>query len=131
MDPEFLKVLFGDSLKTVEVFAELLRPQWKGTHTYEEVSDLILGDDDSFLRAKDALNAGLIDFFRRLDQPAMAALVEKSAESARELVNAMLGRVTSQKVNDYLAIGIERTLKDFDEAIDREFEKIRGRSSGS
>ncbi len=131
MDPEFLKVLFGDSLKTVEVFAELLRPQWKGDLTYEEVSDLILGDDDSFLRAKAALNAGLIDFFRRLDQPAMAALVEKSAESARAVTEGILKKVNGPKVKDYLAIGIAKTLSEFDEAMDQEMNKIRGTSSGS
>jgi hypothetical protein len=109
----------------------LLRPQWKGDKTYEEFADLILGDDGSFVAAKSALNAGLIDFFRRLDQPAMAALVEKSAASARELTQGILGRVNSQKVNDYLAIGIEQTLKDFDETMEREMDAIRGKSSGS
>lgn len=95
-DPKAFEAAFASSLAQLEVFAELMRPQWERIGLqYDQFVELMIETDDRIAQVQSAFVAGITDFFRRLGEPWMAAVAEKAWKAAARLGEARLARTSS------------------------------------
>ena len=119
-NPEHLKSLFTDTLGTIELLGELLRPQWEERGIpYVDFSDLLLDGEGRFTEATSALQAAIADFFRRIDRPALAMVVERAFQTARALETQALQNAGGEKVAALMAAMHVRSQREFDAEMEK------------
>ena len=118
--------LFSDVLETIEFIAELCRPEWEQSGmSYEQFSDCITGGENVFRDASEALKDGLCDFFRRLDRPALAMVIERAWKTATAMETQALENAGGEKVAGLLSAMMVKAQTEFEKAIDAESAKLQ------
>lgn len=127
LSEEFLKNLFGLPLQIIELLGEVSREQWEARGiSYEQFADLVTQEEATYVAAKEALMAGLVDFFHRLTLPQLAALLDRGAAAARKITEAMVAKVNGGKVDTLMNSALKKSLDDFDRSIDAQIAEILG-----
>jgi hypothetical protein len=125
-NPNGIAKLFSEVLETVEFLVELLRPQWEERGlSVLDVSDLLTGGDGVYSSATNALSHALQDFFRRLDRPALAMVIERSWSTAMQLETQSLENAGGQKVSALMTQMLRKSQDEFDAKIDAEIAKLQ------
>ena len=125
-DPSGIKKLFSEVLDTVEFLVELLRPQWEGRGlSVIDISDVITGGDGTYTSATNALNQALQDFFRRLDRPALAMVIERAWATAMQLETQSLRNAGGPKVESLMSEMLKKSQEQFDAELDKELAKLQ------
>ena len=119
-NPEQLRTLFSDTLGTIELIGELLRPQWEEAGiSYLDFSDSLVESAGVYTAATAALQAAIADFFRRIDRPALALVVERAFETARSLETQAVGNAGGDKMAQLMTSMQRRSQAAFDEEIEK------------
>jgi hypothetical protein len=125
-NPNGIAKLFSEVLETIEFLVELLRPQWEERGlSVLDVSDLLTGGDGVYASATNALSHGLQDFFRRLDRPALAMVIERAWGTAMQLETQSLENAGGQKVTTLMAEMLKKSQSEFDAKIAEEIAKLQ------
>ncbi len=126
-DPESFKTIFANRLTTIELFAELMRPQWESQGLrYEEFAELLIESDGRIDEVHAAFVDGLTDFFRRLGEPWMAEVVNKAKAAVDRSREARMARAQSNTLDELLSEVAAAEEKLFA----KEVENVRAKISG-
>ena len=126
-DPKSFQKVLNDSLGCVELIAEAMRPQWEQANlTYEQFADLIIEDVGTLKAVQDCFIEGLRDFFLRLDENAMAKIVEKAKAATSASKLAMTARADSQAINGLIEKALAKEESDFQRLLAEEEAKLSG-----
>jgi hypothetical protein len=124
-DPEKLQTLFADTLGTIELVGELLRPQWEERGiAYVDFADRVIDGHGVFAAATATLQAAIADFFQRIDRPALAMVIERTANAARTLETQALTNAAGEQVGTLLAAMQAKSQSVFDAEIARALASI-------
>ena len=125
-DPNGIKKLFSEVLETIEFLVELMRPQWEERGmAVVDVMDVLTAGDGVYTSATNALSHALQDFFRRLDRPALAMVIERAWSTAMQLETQALQNAGGQKVQSLMAAMLQKSQNEFDKQLDAELGKLQ------
>lgn len=129
LDPKTMEAIFGsdltETLKRVEVLAELARRQWEAKGwTYEQFADSLLSTETSFTEATAGLRASISYFFRQLGRADLATVCDRAWEMMIAQLKAMEEKAGGEKVTRILERAAAKGMEEVERELDRALEDL-------
>lgn len=120
--PELQKTLANPE-RFLDYAVEYFRPQWSaGSQVEVEFMVLLTATETSLAEAKDAIVAGMADFFRRCGDEKFAAVLEKAIAVGRIEMERTLAKINGPTVDEATAKMLDKLDAEFDKKLDAEVE---------
>lgn len=135
LNPKTMEAIFGsdlsETLKRVEVLAELARRQWESKGlTYDQFADALLSTETSFTEATAGLQAAIAYFFRQLGRRDLATVCDRAWEMMVAQLKAMEAKAGGEKVTKLLERAAAKGMEEVDRELDQALADL-GQPSGS
>jgi hypothetical protein len=124
--PELQKTLANPE-RFLDYAVEYFRPQWSaGSLVLDEVEFMVLltATETSLAEAKDAIVAGMADFFRRCGDEKFAAVLEKAIAVGQIELQRTLAKINGPTVDEATAKMLDKFDAEFDKKLDAEVENF-------